>query len=104
VAKEIEQYAITAGEETSNRKSLSVHVYGGSVTVGRGLKNRFSSLLQSMMEVYDHNMTVVVSNFGIGGSGPDYWIQCGIGSADIVISDFRMNVFQNKRSSKKLKA
>ena len=100
VAKKMEQNDIATGEEASNRKSLTVHVYGGSITAGSYLENRFSSLLQSMMQEHDHNMNVVVSNFGISASGPEYWNQCGIGSADIIISEFRIN----EQSPEKLKA
>ena len=103
VSKDIEQNDTTAGEEASNQKSLTVHVYGGSITKGRGLLidgHPFSSLLQSMMQEYNHTMNVVVSNFGIPASGPQYWIECGIGFADIIISEFRIN----ERSTQMLKS
>ena len=90
---------IKAGEEASNQKSLTVHVYGGSITYGSGLMP-FSSVLQSMMQEYYPNMNVVVSNFGITASGPEYWIECGIGFADIIISEFRIN----ERSTERLKS
>ena len=103
VSKDIEQNDITAGEEASNQKSLTVHVYGGSITWGGYLLidgHTFSSLLQSMMQEYYPNMNVVVSNFGIAASGPEYWIECGIGFADIIISEFRIN----EKSTERLKS
>lgn len=92
-AKRVEQDSITAGNEYSKRKKLTVHFYGGSITTGRGTgpMHRFSNKFQHMMQSYYTNVDLVVSNFGIPASNPEFWLNCGFGVADVIISEFRIN-------------
>lgn len=72
---------------------LSIHVYGGSITKGGGLQNRTSSRYSSLLSdlLQNDEVDVVVSNFAIGGSGPEHWLHCGIDYADVIVSEFRVN-------------
>jgi len=82
--------------EAPKLKTINVHVYGGSITTGlAGLRDgrmtRYSALLENMLQHYVDNVDVVVANFGIAAAGPEYFNLCGIGVADIIISEFRIN-------------
>ena len=87
-----EEAKIVVSEEPK-LNTINVHVYGGSITWGVYLdpKTRWGMLLQSMLQHYDDDVDVVVSNFAIPAAGPEYWSLCGIGVADIIISEFRIN-------------
>jgi len=93
----VREEAKSVAREAPKLKTINVHVYGGSITKGAGLglgygrMTRYSALLQSMLQHYDDTVDVVVSNFGIAAAGPEYWNLCGIGVADIIISEFRIN-------------
>lgn len=61
-----------AASEAPKLKSVIVHFYGGIITVGNEVgDNRFSMLIQSMLQYHNGNVDAVVSNFGIGDIGPD---------------------------------
>lgn len=79
------------GFNSTTKNVISIHIYGGSIS--RGACNgceRYSNVLQEFL-IENGIDNAVISNYAIGGSGPEHFIHCGIDYADIIVSEYRMN-------------
>ena len=90
----ISDYSNTAAITRSSQSNIIViHLYGGSISYGscNGCKP-FAKLLEDYLYENDiDSSTMEITNFAQPASGPDHWIHCGIGYADIIISEYRLN-------------
>ena len=85
--------AITKTSPSNRNNTTTIHIYGGSVSYGvcNGCKP-YAELLEDYLSENDiDSSTVEITNFAQSASGPDHWIHCGIGYADIIISEYRLN-------------
>ena len=74
--------------------AVDVHVYGGSISAGSGTTTSYAQMLQKHFPKWN------IVNYAIGGSGVICWLDCGISTADIIISEFRINEWDVDRLRK----